>query len=244
MPMDLPQAVNVHAQPTVAAVFEGGSETSDHSCTASVVSSTSGDLLITAAHCVSGQGTDITVAPGYDAGSTPYGVWSVTAVFVDRAWEVEQSASDDVAILRVAPTVANGLTRTLQDVTSADPLGTTPGRSTPVTVQGFNAGTDDQAISCMAGLNTTAGNPTFQCGNYRDGSSGSPWFATGSDGVTRVIGVIGGLDQGGCTNQTSYSPVFGAAVHNLLSRAEQAGDDGDTLPSPVPPAACGDIAMN
>lgn len=235
-----PRSATVRANPTVAALFGASSVTSGHTCTASVVSSTTRDLLITAAHCVSGtgSGTGITVAPGYDAGSTPYGMWAVTAIFMDPAWKSVQSDSDDIAILRVAPAVLDGTTQELQDVTDANILGDTPEPATPVTVQGFNTGADDQAISCTTGLGFTRGNPTFGCGGYVGGSSGSPWLVTGSDGVTRVTGVIGGLNQGGCTSQTSYSPIFGTNVSNLLTRAEEAGDKGDTTPPAGTPSGC------
>ncbi|MDQ2850299.1 MAG: trypsin-like serine protease [Actinomycetota bacterium] len=238
------QARSSQADPTVAALFDGSSQTSDHTCTASVVSSTAGDLLITAAHCVTGtgNGTGTTVAPGYNAGATPYGVWSVTGVFVDSAWKTSQPDSDDFAILRVAPKVVNGTTRELQDVTGANTLADTPshtlGPTTLVTVQGFNTGINDHAISCTNRLQFTGGEPTFGCGGYVDGSSGSPWIVVGSDGLPRVTGVIGGLNQGGCTSQTSYSPSFGAAVHNLLARAEQPDARGDITPGAGPGPGC------
>lgn len=234
------QARSAQADPTVAALFHASSETLDHTCTASVISSTAGDLLITAAHCVTGtgNGTGITVAPGYDAGATPYGVWSVTGVFVDSAWQTSQPDSEDFAILRVAPKVVDGTTRELQDVTGANTLADTPGPTTLVTVQGFNTGVDDHAISCTNRLQFTAGEPTLRCEGYVDGSSGSPWIVVGSDGLPRVTGVIGGLNQGGCTSQISYSPVFGAAVRNLVARAEQPGARGDITPSAGPKPGC------
>ncbi|UIJ35847.1 serine protease [Allobranchiibius sp. GilTou73] len=235
---DQPHSISVRALPTVAALFSGGDVSQDHTCTASVVSSTTGDLLITAAHCVSGNGKGMKVVPGYDAGDAPYGVWPVTAVFVDSAWQSDTSEADDVAFLRVARTEVGGTTRRLQDVTGANTLGDTPAPSTSITVQGFNAGRDDHAVSCTVGLDMTVTDPTFRCGGYVSGSSGSPWLATGADGVTRVTGVIGGPDEGGCTDATSYSPVFTAKTAALLARAERSGDDGDTAPDAGPASDC------
>lgn len=236
----LPQATSVQARATVAALFGASSETAGHTCTASVVSSTTGDLLVTAAHCLSGtgRGTGITVAPGYNAGSTPYGVWSVTDVFVNPAWTASQSDTDDIAIMRVAPKVENGTTDKLQDVTGANILGDTPDPSTTVTVQGFNTGADDRAISCTAKLAIAGGTPTFGCDGYIGGSSGSPWLVTDATGRTVVTGVIGGLNQGGCSSQTSYSPIFGTTVRALLARAEQPGSTGDTTPASGAPSGC------
>lgn len=224
------------ALPTVAAVFSADSTT--HTCSAGVIASTTHDLLITAAHCVSGAGTGITVVPGYDAGRAPYGTWSVTAVFVDPAWASAQPWDDDFAILRVAPQKIGGVTRRLQDVTGALPLGTTPTGREDVTAQGFNAGVNDQSVVCTTELAFKRGEPVFRCDGYVAGSSGSPWMVTGADHVTRTVGVIGGLNQGGCKEERSFSSEFGADVITLLKRAEGAGTEGDKAPTVPPPAAC------
>lgn len=239
-PGGLPQATNVKANASLAALFGASSEITGHTCTASVVSSSTGDLLVTAAHCLSGtgRGTAIKVAPGYDGGSTPYGVWAVTDVFVNPAWKATQSDADDIAILRVAPKVVNGITEELQDLTGANVLGDTPDPSTTVTVQGFNTGADDHAVSCTAKLAITGGTPTFGCDGYVGGSSGSPWLVTDAAGITRVTGVIGGLNQGGCSSQTSYSPIFGTTARALLVRAEQPGSTGDMTPASEAPSGC------
>lgn len=231
-----PKAHSASAPPTIAAVF--GANSKIHSCSAGVIASSTHDLLITAAHCVSGDGTGITVVPGYDTGRAPYGTWSVTAVFVDPDWDSNQSPSDDFAILRVAPQQIGGMQEHVQDITGALPLGTTPAEREAVTVQGFNAGSDDQSVVCTTELAFRGGNPTFGCDGYSNGSSGSPWTVTGTDHVTRAIGVIGGLHQGGCKVERSFSPVFGASVLNLLARAERAGADGDDAPNASPAAAC------
>jgi hypothetical protein len=48
---------------------------------------------------------------------------------------------------------------------------------------------------------------------------------------TRLVGIIGGFQQGGCTDSVSYSPAFDNQMIDLLSRAVRnlPGDD-------VPPA--------
>jgi hypothetical protein len=57
-----------------------------------------------------------------------------------------------------------------------------------------------------------------------DGTSGAPWVV----GAT-VVGLIGGLDGGGCDDTVTYSPPFDAQVTDLLRRAE-AGGPADTAP--------------
>ena len=70
----------------VGALFSVSNGTlGDHFCTASVVHSPHGNLLVTAAHCLSGRTGTIAFVPGYHDGSRPQGVWYVSKVFVDQA---------------------------------------------------------------------------------------------------------------------------------------------------------------
>jgi hypothetical protein len=66
---------------------------------------------------------------------------------------------------------------------------------------------------------------TGDCGDYTDGTSGSPFLAdvSAASGLGTVIGVIGGYEQGGDTPEVSYAPKFGAAVAALFQSAEAAG---------------------
>src|SRR6266513_1461073 len=83
-------------EPAVGALFTRSSgRLGPHFCTASVVDSPAGDLVMTAAHCVSGKPGTIDFVPGYDQGSTPYGGWTVTKIYVDRAWRSSASQDDD-----------------------------------------------------------------------------------------------------------------------------------------------------
>jgi Trypsin len=61
--------------PAVGALFTvSGGQLGRHFCTASVVDSPPGDLVITAAHCVSGMAAgQIAFVPGYRSGVAPYG---------------------------------------------------------------------------------------------------------------------------------------------------------------------------
>ena len=71
------------------------------------------------------------------------------------------------------------------------------------------------------------GFPALDCAGLVDGLSGAPWI----DGST-VTGLIGGLDGGGCEDESvSYSPPFDDAIAALLARAEAGGpaDDAPTV---------------
>ncbi|GAB3584882.1 trypsin-like serine peptidase [Calidifontibacter terrae] len=215
--------------PAVGALFSHGLA-ADHDCTASVLASTRGDLILTAAHCVLGTGKGITFAPGYTGGRAPYGTWSVTQAFVDPAWKSRQDPQSDFAILAVARQERDGAEVGVQDVVGGETLGRAPANGQAVQAVAYNAGKDDDPIGCRVTVSYTQGFPTHNCSGYVGGSSGSPWLVNTSDhAMPTVVGVVGGLHQGGCDERTSYSPVFGQDVFGLMVRAE-AGDAPDSVP--------------
>ena len=108
--------------PQVGALFTtSAGQLNQHFCTASVVHSPSGDLAITAAHCVSGATGTLDFVPGYNQGREPYGVWTVTKIYVDQAWSSSSSQDDDFAFLRVSQP---GSSVPVEDVTGAERLDT------------------------------------------------------------------------------------------------------------------------
>ena len=200
--------------PTVGALFPPGSTT--HTCTASVVDSRAGDLLITATHCLVGGARGYTFAPGYHDGAEPYGSWTVTGAYA--APESRQSPRLDFTFLAVAPHRRNGRPEQIQAVTGGNHLGTAPAPGTRVTVPAYPLGHDDRPLTCSARVRYEGAYPAFDCTPYVDGTSGSPWLRRGPDGWT-VVGVIGGLHQGGCEPWTSYSAPFGAATLRTYAAA-------------------------
>jgi V8-like Glu-specific endopeptidase len=204
-----------------------------HHCTASVVGSPRANVVLAAAHCLSGSGAGLSFAPGYSRGSAPYGRWTVTAAFVDPAWRTAQNPARDYAFLVVAPALRDGVWRNVQDVVGGAQLGTTPPAGAPVQVSGYVAGSDDDQIGCPATTYRTAGYPAFDCGGFAGGTSGSPWLLSPVSSVSggTVVGAIGGLHQGGCLASTSYSAPFDAATRAVYARAAS-GAPGDLLPAP------------
>ena len=65
----------------------------------------------------------------------------------------------------------------------------------------------------------------FDCGGYTNGTSGGPFLrhVDPSTGQGRVIGVIGGYQQGGNTPQVSYSAVLGGNAAALYKTAVAGG---------------------
>jgi V8-like Glu-specific endopeptidase len=188
-----------------------------HFCSASVVNSPAGDLVITAAHCVSGT-SDLVFVPGYDQGATPYGVWSVTKVYTDRSWEASADPNDDVAFLQVSQP---GSIVPIEDVTGAEQLAIGTSAQQLVEVIGYPDGADEP-IACRNWTREPMSDQLeFDCGGYTDGTSGGPFLAdvNPETGQGTVVGVIGGYEQGGLTPQVSYSSMFRANVAALYQLA-------------------------
>ena len=210
--------------PAVGALFTTSSgRLGQHFCTASVIDSPGGDLAITAAHCMTGISGTVDFVPGYDKGTKPYGVWTVTKVYVDQAWASSSSPDDDFAFLRVNQP---GSSVPIENVTGAEQLDTdAPASEELVQVIGYpNAAS--QPVTCQNPIKQPmAGQLEFDCGGYTDGTSGGPFLSEVSQttGQGMVIGVIGGYQQGGDSPQVSYSPVLGANAAALYQVAVAGG---------------------
>jgi V8-like Glu-specific endopeptidase len=212
----------VAGTPAVGALFTmSGAGLGSHFCTASVVDSPNGDLVITAAHCVAGISSGVAFVPGYD-GEAPYGVWTVTGIYVDASWKASSDPDDDVAFLRVSQP---GSSMPIEEVTGGEQLETgTPPRQF-VEVVGY-PDSSNQAIACQNWTSEPMPDQLeFDCAGYTDGTSGGPFLAGVNplNGEGTLIGVIGGYEQGGSTPQVSYSAMFGANVAALYQVAVAGG---------------------
>jgi hypothetical protein len=189
-----------------------------HTCTGSVVDSPSGDLVITAAHCVAGPIGGWRFVPGYRNGTAPFGSWRVIGVAVTPSWLATRSQLGDVAVVKVASQRVRGRLRSIESVVGAERLGLAPAAGVTVRVPAYVLGTHDAARTCSSTVRYSGAFPTFVCGGYADGTSGAPWLVQTRQG-TEVVGVIGGLHQGGCLSWISYSAPFGPAMARTVAHA-------------------------
>lgn len=214
--------------PQVGAIFDDSSGAADgHYCSGSVVDSQSGDIVITAAHCVydSSSGTylnDIAFVPGYHDGQQPYGVWTPSKILVPQQWIDSGDPDYDVAFVVVHQ---SGSSDRIQDQVGADELGLNPSYTAMAQVVGYPIATE-QPITCTN--YTKELGPTqleFDCPGFPDGTSGGPFLANVDQQTGRgtVVGVIGGYETGGDTPDVSYSVYFGGEVADLFSQAQAAG---------------------
>jgi hypothetical protein len=213
-------ATPVDPDPRVGAIFLTGVDV--HACTGSVLHSTAGNLVLTAAHCLSAGGPARFV-PGFARAAPPDDVWTVDALYLDPRWLANKDPLADFAIARVGRPAGGAIEAV---VGSALSLGSAPARGTQVSVIAYPAGVGGLPVGCQVatGINTD-GFPELPCAGLVDGTSGAPWISGSA-----VVGVIGGLHGGGCAQNLSYSSPFDQHVTELLVRAE-AGGAGDAPPS-------------
>jgi V8-like Glu-specific endopeptidase len=207
----LPRAIGVLATTGASGALAG------HFCSAAVVASPAGDLVITAAHCLAGhQAGQFVFVPGYDHGRAPYGVWQVSRIFIDSDWSSRSDPDDDVAFLLVARAGAS-----VQHVAGAETMGLGLPPAQLVTVTGYPDNLDN-AIICHAFTRPISGTQLeFGCGGYTQGTSGAPLLAKVNPvtGLGAVIGVIGGYQRGGSTDAVSYAARLGPEVTALYRAA-------------------------
>lgn len=207
--------------PAVGALFSPDDDGNPvHHCTASVVHSPAGDLVVTAAHCVHDDGfrTRLVFAPGLHDGVAPYGLWVPSRIDVDPRWVSNRDPDHDVAFLRVRRAGRAG--GPIEDVTGAERIrfDASPGR--PAQLTGYPED-QDRPVSCRHTADVQS--PTqlrFACPGFPNGTSGGPMLTDldRGTGTGSLIGVIGGLDEGG-DDLVSYSSRFGADVAALYRRA-------------------------
>jgi hypothetical protein len=220
-----PTATKMTAAPVppdarIGALFLGAGDL--HTCTAGVLDSKDGDLILTAAHCVAG-GIDTTFVADFKDAADPADIWRVDSIYLDPRWVTNQDPLADFAILRVA---RDGAGTVEDEVGGGLTIGTAPKPGTMVNVTGYGLGVGGGPVGCKSETELAPGGfPSLPCGGLVDGTSGAPW----TTGLT-VTGLIGGLDGGGCDENVSYSPPFDDGVVALLARAE-AGGPGDEAPT-------------
>ncbi|KOV74134.1 hypothetical protein ADL01_18045 [Streptomyces sp. NRRL WC-3618] len=206
------EARAVPREARVGALFSGDLE-GGHFCTASVVRSGGRDLILTAAHCLSGGGdTDVVFAPGYRDGRAPYGLWRITKTVVPAAWSDRADEDSDFAFAVVASKGG----RDLEDAVGANAFA--PGRETgasPVVVTGYPNVLDVPLTCVNRPTEQSRTQQRIECPDFTDGTSGSPWV----DAEGEVVGVLGGFQQGGATDDVSYSAVLGGAADALYREA-------------------------
>ncbi|MCX4882457.1 sialidase family protein [Streptomyces sp. NBC_00847] len=185
-------------------------------CSASVVDSPQGNVILTAAHCSGGsRGMFVPRYDGAAKNPTPYGRFAVQRWIRDARWyqadghPTRDAYSDfDYAFARVAD---NKRRQSVQKaVGAALKLGRVNGRyKQNVTVVGYPGSHNpkNRPFVC-AGVDTRQlpgyHQMRMDCGGFYGGTSGSPWITGLNErtGSGTVIGDLGGYDGGGLENNS------------------------------------------
>lgn len=189
-------------------------------CTASIVNSRSGNLIITAAHCLGRRlASTLMFAPSYFHGRAPFGEWRVTGQAFPPGWFPHGDINEDFAFLTVRGDV--------QARAGAERLGYSSPVPGFVRVEGYSPAGRLTICSRRPGEIMVAGQQqlSFACPGYASASSGGPFLTniSGRSGLGIIVGIIGGYQQGGKTPSVSYSSPFGTVLHKLYGSVTGAG---------------------
>jgi V8-like Glu-specific endopeptidase len=221
-PHGTPNSEPFSGVPTVGALFYTKGSSS-HFCTGSVINSTVGSLILTAAHCVysgSGYSQNLEFIPGYANDASPYGAWPVTQITVAKGWRQGQDPNLDVAFLDVVPPPNS--VGPIEQVTGALQIAFALPDAQHITVIGYND-TDQKPIMCdTTSFKFRTDQMEFYCRGFWYGTSGGPWilkYNSGS-GTGTIYGVIGGYEAGGNVSWASYAAALEKPAQELLAQAE------------------------
>jgi V8-like Glu-specific endopeptidase len=227
-PADTPPPGTPHAKPfdgwaQPGALFVADSPTSTHHCSASVVHSAKGDLIMTAAHCLWSGGhyrRYLAFVPGYHNGVAPYGTWytySSGHQLVPAGWRQSQDPAYDYGFVAMAPYRG----RNIESYTGGLTLTVHPTLPSHASVVGYASGQGGRPLICNTTV-TRSGAPKYferlDCVGLPGGTSGSPWIAAGTQ---NLIGLTGGYDRGGDhSTYKNYSVYFDHETRDLFNAAQ------------------------
>lgn len=209
-----------HGSSAVGALFVRavGITVNNPFCTASIVPSPKGNLLITAGHCLGEVPVDdMTFAPFYHDGIRPFGTWRVISQVFAPQWIPGGDPDADFAFLTV-----NG---NVQKLAGAEQLGLSSPVPASVTVEGY---------LFAGGMTVCAQKPVIiyaanqkqlklNCSGFPNGSSGGPFLKNINkrSGLGTIVGVIGGYQEGGNNSNVEYSSPISSSLMSLYKEMIQ-----------------------
>jgi hypothetical protein len=191
-------------------------------CTASIVNSPRGNLIITAAHCLGRKlASTLMFAPYYYDHSAPLGEWRVTGQVFPPGWFPYGNINQDFAFLIVRGDV--------QARAGAESLGFSLPAPASVRVEAYSLTGRLTICDRRPGVIAAAGQHqlSFACPGYAKASSGGPFLTDINklSGLGTIVGVIGGYQDGGSSSSLSYSSPFGLVLHKLYSAMTGVNED-------------------
>jgi V8-like Glu-specific endopeptidase len=173
---------------------------------------------VTAAHCVynklfGGWQDHIVFVPGYHDDIAPYGAWAATTAYLNKKWVSSQDPDADIAFLAVRQ--VGGGSQTLESITGASTFTTSPSYTNQVSIVSYPL-TKERPVGCATTTKKfTDTQLELDCAGLPDGASGSPFLASGD----RLVGILGGYQEGGNTPATSFSIYFSPRIAAIYKTA-------------------------
>ncbi|TDE00766.1 trypsin-like serine peptidase [Jiangella asiatica] len=213
-----PAAVPENPRPEFGKVFFtlGGT---DYVCSGTATSSSNGDVVTTAGHCVhegagGGFASQFTFVPAYENGSAPHGQWSASDLYTSTGWANSGDFTVDVGF---AVMNENGSGQSLTDVVGSYPIAFDLGRGLSYTSYGYPAASpfDGQSLfSCSGTARNDPGGSSTQgltC-DMTGGSSGGGWITGGQ------LNSVNSYKYNNDPN-TMYGPYFGGTAQSVYNAA-------------------------
>ena len=193
------------------------------SCSATVVSSESGNLVVTAGHCgidAGGSGvfaTNLSFIPGYARNKIPYGVWPVVHLITPGAWARSAKFDYDTAMLRVKQSPYGSL----QKIVGSRGIGFNQPRSQHIAAYGYPARgkpayNGNKLIRCDSkqikdpGRSGGPRGRGIKC-DMKQGASGGGWVAQGSFIVSDTSHLYARRQK------SLFGPYFGKTIRRMYA---------------------------
>ncbi|MBS1879298.1 MAG: trypsin-like serine protease [Actinobacteria bacterium] len=216
-------------------------------CSGSVVSSSAGNVVLTAGHCVVDPETGATASylvfiPGYREGAQPYGQWAATEYATTERWALSAGTgkadeAGDVAMLKLA---SNG-GASAQSTVGALGIAFNQPREATYTQYGYPAAKPYDGSRLYSHTTAYAGaDPSFMpppmrlASDFTGGASGGPWtVSSAATPVALSVTDYGYESQPGYL----YGPYFGSLVQHLYEVAAAPVAAPAPVAEPAPSAA-------
>lgn len=197
-----------------------------YSCSATVIDSNSGDLLLTAGHCLRDPlgpwARRLSFIPAYDRGARPYGTWSAKSARVTREWAIRGSSGFDFGVVELRPRAGDRIS--IEEAVGGRALALEqPVQPSYVAVgYPFNRGGAETMWSCSSSYvgddprPARRGRPPIGIAcDMTEGSSGGAWY----DGAGALVSVSSFYyaQQPGVL----YGPQFGRKTGRLVAKADR-----------------------
>ena len=231
----------------------------DYSCSGTVIASPLKNLIVTAGHCVFGQGSfaqNFVFIPGYRNGNAPLGVWPANNLYAPNGWTQTESFTFDIGMATLDPVGGQSIETLLGSrgvafndnvVQTWDMFGY-PARPNP-TDDGFGDYDSERLIVCDNATTHVTENPNGDGDSIgaaycfmQQGSSGGGWVTEGGSGPVESV-----VSHGYCQDDPLHTvwdpntltgkcglffgPYFGEAASNVYDAAIKK----PTPPPPPPP---------